>query len=46
MSTKVDSDSLYSASAVETVKKTSTRVDMKYCPALSSLELLAKCLLG
>lgn len=28
MSTKVDSDSLYSASAVETVKKTSTRVDI------------------
>ena len=28
MSTNVDSDSLYSASAVETVKKTSTRVDI------------------
>ena len=27
MSTKVDSDSLYSASAVETVKKMSTKVD-------------------
>ncbi len=46
MSTKVDSDILYSASAVETVRETSTEVDMKYCPALSSLELLAKCLLG
>lgn len=28
MSTKVDSDSLYSASAVETVRETSTRVDL------------------
>ena len=28
MSTKVDSDSLYSASAVETVRETSTRVDI------------------
>ena len=28
MSTKVDSDSLYSASAVETVRKMSTRVDI------------------
>lgn len=29
MSTKVDSDSLYSASAVETVKKMSTKVDQR-----------------
>lgn len=28
MSTKVDSDSLYSASAVETVRETPTRVDI------------------
>ena len=28
MSTRVDSDSLYSASAVETVKKMSTKVDL------------------
>ena len=31
MSTKVDSDSLYSASAVETVKKMSTKVDQRVC---------------
>lgn len=29
MSTRVDSDSLYSASAVETVKKMSTKVDQR-----------------
>ena len=38
MSTRVDSDSLYSASAVETVKKMSTKVD----PEKSSLVFLLK----
>ena len=38
MSTKVDSDNLYSASAVETVKKMSTKVD----PEKSSLVFLLK----
>lgn len=39
-------NTLVPINTVRTVRETSTEVDMKYCPALSSLELLAKCLLG
>lgn len=45
MSTRVDCNSTELPIQVESVRKISTEADMKYCPALSSLELLAKCLL-
>lgn len=42
---EVDCNSTELPIQVESVRKISTEADMKYCPVLSSLELLAKCLL-